>query len=139
MRWKEKKSIRRSMPNLEAKIEAVLFFKNEPVSVDELSKWLGEKSDDIKKILVLGLGAGSIVKVINKYFPKSKITAVEIDPMMVEIGKKHFDLEKARNLEIIIGDAFNTSLFTFKFESAAKLKIRFADSSVVISTSDWTA
>ena len=37
--------------NLEAKIEAVLFFKNEPVSIDELSKWLGEKPDAIKTAL----------------------------------------------------------------------------------------
>ena len=36
------------MPNLESKIEAVLFFKNEPISIDELSKWLGEKSDEVK-------------------------------------------------------------------------------------------
>ena len=28
------------MPNLESKIEAVLFFKNEPVTLAELSKWL---------------------------------------------------------------------------------------------------
>ena len=34
--------------NLESKIESVLFFKNEPVSVDELAKWLGEKPDAIK-------------------------------------------------------------------------------------------
>lgn len=36
------------MPSLESKIEAVLFFRNEPVSVDELAKWLGEKIDNVK-------------------------------------------------------------------------------------------
>lgn len=36
------------MPSLESKIEAVLFFKNEPISVDELAKWLVEKPDAIK-------------------------------------------------------------------------------------------
>ncbi len=36
------------MPNLEAKIEALLFFKNEPVSVSELAQWLGEKSDSVE-------------------------------------------------------------------------------------------
>lgn len=36
------------MTNLENKIEAILFFKNEPVSVGELSKWLGEKPDRVK-------------------------------------------------------------------------------------------
>ncbi|MDP3763416.1 MAG: SMC-Scp complex subunit ScpB [bacterium] len=39
------------MPNLESKIESVLFFKNEPVLVAELGKLLGEKPDNIKKAL----------------------------------------------------------------------------------------
>ncbi|MDO8590142.1 MAG: SMC-Scp complex subunit ScpB [bacterium] len=37
--------------NLESKIEAILFFKNEPVSIAELGKWLGEKPDAVKKAL----------------------------------------------------------------------------------------
>lgn len=37
--------------NLESKIEAILFFKNEPVSTAELGKWLGEKPDVIKEAL----------------------------------------------------------------------------------------
>src|SRR3989344_3952019 len=40
------------MLNLENKIEAVLFFKNDPVSVAELGKWLGEKPDVVRKALV---------------------------------------------------------------------------------------
>ena len=39
------------MFNLENKIEAVLFFKNEPVSVAELGKWLGAKPDIVRKAL----------------------------------------------------------------------------------------
>lgn len=37
--------------NNESKIEAILFFKNEPVSVLELSKCLGEKPDVVKVAL----------------------------------------------------------------------------------------
>ena len=36
------------MFNLESKIESVLLFKNEPVSIIELGKWLGEKPDTMK-------------------------------------------------------------------------------------------
>lgn len=36
---------------LESKIEAVLLFKNEPVSVAELAKWLGEKPEAVKEAL----------------------------------------------------------------------------------------
>src|SRR3989344_3155987 len=39
------------MPNLEARIEAALLFRNEPVSVSELSKWLGEKPAAVKEAL----------------------------------------------------------------------------------------
>ena len=36
------------MLNLESKIESVLLFKNEPVSIVELGKWLGEKPDAVR-------------------------------------------------------------------------------------------
>ena len=51
--------------NLESKIEAILFFKNEPVSVVELGKWLEEKPDVVRKVLTkLGdsyLGRGVVI------------------------------------------------------------------------------
>lgn len=56
-------------------------------------------------ILILGLGGGSLVKLIDKYFPQAKIIGVEIDPIMVELGKKYLDLARIKNLEIIIDDA----------------------------------
>jgi|SRR3989338_4534860 len=37
--------------NNESRIEAILFFKNEPVSISELAKWLGEKPEVIKRAL----------------------------------------------------------------------------------------
>ncbi|TSC53454.1 MAG: Uncharacterized protein LiPW16_386, partial [Microgenomates group bacterium LiPW_16] len=33
-------------------------------------------------ILILGLGGGSLAKLLNKYFPQAKITGIEIDPLM---------------------------------------------------------
>ncbi|MDO8729197.1 MAG: SMC-Scp complex subunit ScpB [bacterium] len=40
------------MLSLETKIEAILFFKNEPVSISELAKITGEKSEIIKTTLL---------------------------------------------------------------------------------------
>ncbi|MBI4999402.1 methyltransferase domain-containing protein [Candidatus Gottesmanbacteria bacterium] len=64
------------------------------------------------RVLILGLGGGSLVKLLNKqsfssnqYFPKAKITGVEIDPLMIELGKKYLEMEKIKNLKIVIGDA----------------------------------
>lgn len=68
------------------------------------------KIQGVRKILVLGLGGGTVVKVLNKFFPEAQIVAIDIDPVIVEAGKKYLDLETAKNLRIIIGDVFGTSI-----------------------------
>lgn len=55
--------------------------------------------------LILGLATGTVVKLINKKFKDAKIVGVEIDPVMIEIGKKYFDLDKIPNLKILNLDA----------------------------------
>jgi len=52
------------------------------------------KNKDIKEILILGLGGGTLAKLLRKKHPNSKIVGVEIDPMMIELGKKYLDLDK---------------------------------------------
>jgi len=49
------------------------------------------------------LGAGGIVPLIKKRWPGAKITGVEIDSVMVELGRKYFDLS---DVEIEIEDAY---------------------------------
>jgi spermidine synthase len=58
------------------------------------------KSVHPQSVLLLGLAGGSSARLINRYFPHAQITAVEIDPQMVEIGRKHFHLSKVKNLRI---------------------------------------
>lgn len=55
--------------------------------------------------LILGLATGTVAKLINKKFKGAKIVGVEIDPVMIDIGKKYFDLDKIPNLEILNQDA----------------------------------
>ncbi len=59
----------------------------------------------INNCLILGLGGGSIAKLLRQTYPNIKITGVDIDPIMVELGKKYLDLDK-QNINIIIQDAF---------------------------------
>ncbi|PJE67772.1 hypothetical protein COU95_00510 [Candidatus Shapirobacteria bacterium CG10_big_fil_rev_8_21_14_0_10_40_9] len=59
----------------------------------------------ISNCLIMGLGAGSAAKVINKFFPEVKITGIEIDPEIIRLGKKYFGLAEIKNLEIKIADA----------------------------------
>jgi len=56
----------------------------------------------IQRVLILGLGGGSAAKLVQKYWPKAKITGVDIDPVMVEMGRKYLGLE---NVETVIEDA----------------------------------
>ena len=43
---------------------------------------------------------------------KGKITGVEIDPKIIKIANTYFKLDEVKNLEIIIGDAFEFVLKT---------------------------
>lgn len=61
----------------------------------------------ISNVLILGLGGGTAVQLINKYFPQAKITGVEIDPIMIKLGKKYFALDKITNLKIINTNALD--------------------------------
>lgn len=58
-----------------------------------------------QKVLLLGLGGGSNAHLVRRLYPQAKITAVEIDPQMVEIAKKYFKINKIKNLQIVIADA----------------------------------
>lgn len=55
-------------------------------------------------LCLLGLGAGVTANLFRRYYPAIKITGVEVDPLIVELGKKYFSLRE-RDLEIIVADA----------------------------------
>ena len=59
----------------------------------------------VENALILGLGGGTVAHLLTKKFGPIPIDGVEIDPLIVEIGKNFFDLGKLKNLNIIIGDA----------------------------------
>lgn len=64
-----------------------------------------KKRNSFRRILVLGLGAGSVAKVLSRRYPGSEINGIDIDPKMVEVGKMYFNLGHVRNLKIHITDA----------------------------------
>ena len=68
-------------------------------------KTLLPKSIKPKRVLLLGLAGGCNARLINRYFPKCQITAIEIDPFMIKLGKRFFGLKKIKNLKIVINDA----------------------------------
>jgi predicted O-methyltransferase YrrM len=65
---------------------------------------VGER--EIRSVLLIGLGAGSVVHLLRRDFGvKAPITAIEIDPVMVEVAREHFGLDRWRNLEVVVADA----------------------------------
>lgn len=64
-----------------------------------------QQNPDYKSCLILGLGGGSTAKIVRKIWPNIKITGVDIDPVMVELGKKYLKLEN-QNVDIEITDAY---------------------------------
>lgn len=63
------------------------------------------RTKKIKNCLILGLGGGSAAKYVRKYFTKADIIGVDIDPVIVELGKKYLGLDEL-NIEIKILDAY---------------------------------
>lgn len=58
------------------------------------------------RVLILGLGGGTTAKIITARFGPIAIDGVDIDPLMIELGKKYFDMTEP-NLKINIGDAID--------------------------------
>lgn len=69
-------------------------------------KKLKRQSLTVNHCLILGLGGGSAAKLVRKFWPDAKITGVEIDPVMVELGKKYLGLGKV-GADVIVEDAEN--------------------------------
>lgn len=60
-----------------------------------------------RRILQIGLGAGSIAKFLFRYRPKARIEVVEIDPEVIMTAWQYFKLpEESRRLRIEIGDGY---------------------------------
>ena len=59
-------------------------------------------------ILVLGMGAGSVISLLREaYNIQAPITAIEKDPVVIELAIKYFNIEKYPNLNVVHDDALN--------------------------------
>lgn len=67
---------------------------------DILKKGLN-KMGEVNNFLLLGLGGGGILDVANKKWSGVKMTAVEIDPVMIMISRKYFHLDKLSSLDVV--------------------------------------
>jgi spermidine synthase len=58
----------------------------------------------IKRILMIGLGAGSISTYLGRAMPNAQIDVVELDPGVIAAGKKYFGLEESDRVRFIESD-----------------------------------
>lgn len=95
---------------------------------------------EIKNCLILGLGGGTAAKIIKKSWSEAKITGIELDPVMIELGKKYLglavdniyigDAERAikrtkEKYDLVIVDCYLGDKFPERFESPEFLKMVF--------------
>lgn len=74
----------------------------------ESFKKLEIQNRNIKKVLVLGFGGGSVVAMLNDDFNiNTKTIGIEADEVVIELAKKHFNLNRFNDLTLINDDAFN--------------------------------
>lgn len=55
---------------------------------------------DAKRMLIIGLGGGSIPKKFNKEFPNLVIDAIELDPEVIKVAKDYFNVKENKNLNL---------------------------------------
>mgnify|MGYP001992740728 CR=1 FL=1 len=58
-----------------------------------------------RRILVIGLGGGSIPTTLAELFPDANIDIVEIDRSVVRVAEKYFSFEENDNMKVIVSDA----------------------------------
>ena len=58
----------------------------------------------IKRVLVVGLGAGSIPKRFLQDYPEVTVDSVELDPVVVEVAERFFSVTEDRRHRIIVQD-----------------------------------
>jgi len=96
---------------------------------------IGDRKLEIGNCLILGLGGGTVAKLVHKNWPEAKITGVDLDPMMIELGKKYLGLDKIpinikiqdaydikSGYDLVIVDLYIGKEFPDKFTSDAFLK-----------------
>jgi len=57
-----------------------------------------------RSLLLLGLGGGSAARLARALAPRARVVGVEIDPEVVRLARRHFDLDSL-GLEVVVADA----------------------------------
>jgi spermidine synthase len=81
------------------------YTESAPYMVRLWNHFLKKIPGTVQSVLILGFGAGGNVKQLHKCFPRAAITAIEWDPVMVEIAERVHVYPSKWRPQILIGDA----------------------------------
>jgi len=77
------------------------------------------KPSDIKRIAIVGLAAGTAARQMTAVYGNTLIDGYELDPKIVDVGKKYFDMNMP-NLNVHIGDGrLNLEESPYKYDIIA--------------------
>ena len=57
-----------------------------------------------KRILIIGLGGGTLPNAFSELLPDSEITSVEIDPAVVKLAKQYFSYKESDKIKTVVKD-----------------------------------
>jgi spermidine synthase len=57
-----------------------------------------------RSVLIIGLGGGTIPRALQELIPNARIDVVEIDPAVVNVARRYFDLGQSSKLNVIEAD-----------------------------------
>lgn len=79
---------------------------------------------DHPRVLILGLGGGTMVHLAHQLLRPKNITAVELDPVVVEVAQTYMGINKISNLEFIVEDVHSALI---KLQSHEKFDLIVED------------
>lgn len=103
-------SINQKLKIFQKRDKKVLDTKNANYSYDGLQEVLNRglehiPLEEVESVLVLGMGAGCVVDSLrNKFFYYGPVLGVEVDPVVIEIAEKEFNINQFEDVEIVEAD-----------------------------------
>lgn len=70
-----------------------------------MRKFRIDRIQNVDTILVLGVGGGTVIDILAKFFPYASITAVDIDPVIIRVANQYFEIDKHPNVRLVRADA----------------------------------
>lgn len=94
--------------HLDSTLEGGMRMRDGGIVLDYQEFWqlpLMKPGFDVKRALFMGAGAFGMPQRMSSQFPKAQVEVSEIDPQVIEVGRRFFNLDKFPNVQAHAGDA----------------------------------